>query len=349
MSIDTSRARGIVNRFLREQEESARGGIRRLSEKIRPGKKLAVYEKLYAPAVTRPFIDSYVGGTNKYSFAFLLSLTEHLVSKDEMLARGEWDEKLVFLICHYIDHHDLDIFHGPALHVTITRHCIQRIYQRHLADEISEKDICVRLVLDQLRGVSTYADLWISMLMGCAEKPDENMKYLSLPIPSKAGLLLCRIENDFQLSVNTFVPNEKLSGRQRKVKKNLEVFMEPFSNSMLQFKHVEGALDPDSSRMKLHFRPMNLLDMLFDLYVHKNFNPNEYLELYGYDGSDDRDLAVYRIAEAIKDANVFDGKVDGRARETLEDLLDTYLEQGERRFLRTLSSTGFYESHASFA
>ncbi len=338
-----------MNRFLREQEESARDGISKLASKIRPGKKLAVYEKLYTPAATRPFIDSYVGGTNKYSFAFLLSLTEHLVSKDEMLARGEWDEKLVFLVCHYIDHHDLDIFHGPALHVTITRHCIQRIYQRHLADEISEKDIRVRLVLDQLRGVSTYADLWISMLMGCMKEPDENMKYLSLPIPSKAGLLLCRIENELQLSVNTFVPNEQLSGRQRKVKKNLETFMAPFSNSMLQFKHVEGALDPDSSRMKLHFRPMNLLDTLFDLYVHENFNPSEYLELYDYHGSDDRKLAVYRIAEAIKSANAFDGKMDGEAKEMLEDLLDAYLEQGERRFLRMLSSSGFYESHARFA
>lgn len=335
MSLDRSRAKGIVKRFLREEEESAWNGIEYLRKKIRVGKKLSFYEELYTGAVIRPFIDVYAGGTNNYSFALLLHLSKHSVQKGEDAARGDWDEDLAFLYCHHIDHRDCLVSHGPSPHVSITLHCIQRIYQRFFADEVTAEDICVRQVLDQLKGVSTYADMWLSLLSGFPKKPDRSLEHLSIPIPSDAGLLLCKVLDGPRLSVNTFVPNERLRSKQKRAKRMLDDCMKPFLDSMLRFKHVRGKLHPDRSRRDLHFRDMDLLERLFDFHVHENFNPEECLEFHEYKGGGDERRALSRIAKAMKNgAESLGGRADGMSESRLGEMLDDYLELGERRFLQ---------------
>lgn len=328
-----------INRLLREHRDAADDAFESLGRKFKRNRGLSFYKTLYAP-VARAFVKTYVGGTNKNSFAVLLTLME---GRGLRKKRSIWGggEKFVFPRCYYADHQNLRSFLIPVTYVIIAQECIQQIYQclspRRGA---SEKGIHVERVLEQFAGAVIYADMWAVLLVDCLERlKGGKLDRLSFPVPAKDGLLLCRMNDGEQFVFDAFVSDESLSAEQKGEKENLKRIMSPFLDSMIQFKSIANAPGDNNPNKDVHFKPLPFLMTTFARVVHQRFRPEDYPNLYGCDGGGDGGLTARTIAEGMRMEDRFAHAKGTPEMKRVEDLSAAYLAMGEREFLKKMGSS----------
>ncbi len=334
MTDDDSREEDAADRFIREHRESVVDAFQTLEKKIKRNKSLNFYRTAHSPAVTWPFVKTYVGGTNRHSFAILVTLMPGDVSKEERVAQKD-EERLVFPICHYFDHQNMMSCIIPTKYVAITKQCIRQICRHLPCEETSEKDVRVGWGLKQLAGTVIYADMWTVLLMGQSKRKNENMRRISFPIPAKNGLLLCNLNDAERFVVDAFVSDESLSAAQREEKEKLQAYMSPFLDSMIQFKNIHTEPSANNPNKGVHFKPLHFLAVMFGRFLHQTFRPEDYLELYGCGGDGDGRLTAQALSDAMKEKNPFTYYPKGAPEmKEMEDLSAAYLAMGEREFLR---------------
>lgn len=331
--IDDSLEKEAADRFIREHRKLVGDAFDILEKKIKRDKSLNFYKTAYSPDVTRPFVETYVGGTNKRSFSILMSLESGHISEEEQEMR-EPGGNTVLPVCHYTDHQSMGSFSVPTMYVAVSMRCILQMYQRIHDKDAQGGTVRAGDVSEQLAGAVIYADMWTVALTGCSGREEKILERLSLPVPAKDGLFLCNVESG-RFTFGAFVPDRSLSPAQKEAKGKLELLMSPFLNSMIQFKHIPGTPGVGNPNKNFHFRPVRFLTTMLGRFVHQNFRPEDYRELYGCDGVGDGKFTFQTIADAMKEETPFTYFPKGAPEmKDMEDLSAAYVAMGEREFLR---------------
>ena len=336
MRLDDSRARAMTSRFVRECEEDALNGIRKIHKSYKLRKKLTHYREYYTNIDKDAFLSNQIIGSNKYSMGVLSSLRCQTIKRDYELARGDFDEDMVFFTTFYVDHYRGCISVGISPTVNATFHAIQRVYQRTIAEKMKFHDSCIFKpeVLEEFKDVLKYAKLLSEALLPLENNQnlevDPVLKEIAFPIPTRSGLFMCQYEVGSLLTIKTYLSDEQLSHHQLKMKNQMRQSFEAFFDSPLA---VELPGDEEAAMVFApQFQHHEVVSFLF-YWFSRAFDWWELTQTYQSE-VECKEIAKYHFFQRLQARDPLQGFSfkDGRK---LDIALKKYLEMGHAAFFHS--------------